>query len=95
LDQPEELTEADETVSLMNSENLDQQMQLTEEEHQNDILMIGGISIFLPCAQEEAENCIAGAATAEEQSQLEMTVKEEELEQTLGAAQAGRRRMSF
>jgi hypothetical protein len=35
--------------------NLDQQVQLTEEEDQDDILMIGGIGIFLPCAQEEAE----------------------------------------
>jgi hypothetical protein len=33
---------------------------------QDDILMIGGIQIFLPFAQEEAESCIAGAATAAE-----------------------------
>jgi hypothetical protein len=52
------------------------------EEDQDGILMIGGIGIFLPFAQEEAENCIADAATAEEQSQLMMTVEEEELEQT-------------
>jgi hypothetical protein len=50
--------------------------------------MIGGIGIFLPCAQEEAEICVADGATAE-QSQLTMTVREEEeLEQTLEAAQA-------
>jgi hypothetical protein len=36
--------------------------------------MIGGISIFLPSAQEEAENSVVHAATAE-QSQLEMTVR--------------------
>jgi hypothetical protein len=51
--------------------NLDQQVQLTErEEDQDDILMIGGIGVFLPCAQEEAEICVADGATAEEQSQL-------------------------
>jgi DNA topoisomerase VI subunit B len=70
--------------SLINSEmNLDQQVQLTEEEDQDDILMIGGISIFLPFAQEEAENCVADdTTTTEEQSQLMMTVKRK-LEQTL------------
>jgi hypothetical protein len=36
---------------LMNlEENLDQRIQLTEEEDQNDILMIGGMELFLPCA---------------------------------------------
>jgi hypothetical protein len=49
---------------------------------------IGGIYIFLPSAQEEAGFYDADAAG--EQSQLRMTVKEEEeLEQTLKAAQAG------
>jgi hypothetical protein len=67
--------------------DLDQQMQLTkEEEHQNDTLMIGGIKLFLPSAQEEAENSVVDDATAE-QSQLMMTVKEE-MEQTLKPAQA-------
>jgi hypothetical protein len=73
LDQPEELTEQMRlSESLINSKvNLDQQVQLTEED-QNDILMIGGIGIFLPFAQEEAENCVADDATTtiEEQSQL-------------------------
>jgi hypothetical protein len=55
--QPGELTE---------QKNLDQQMQLTEVKDQDDLLMIGGIGIFLPCAQEEAESCIAGATTVEE-----------------------------
>jgi hypothetical protein len=41
LDQPEELTE-----QVGSKKNLDQQMQLTEEEHQDDILMIGGIEII-------------------------------------------------
>jgi hypothetical protein len=59
-------------------------MQLTEENLSR--VMIGGISIFLPSVQEEAESCIAGAATTEEQSPLMMTV-EEELEQTLKSAQ--------
>jgi hypothetical protein len=90
LDQPEELTEQMGLPdSLINSEkNLDQQMQLTEEEHQNDLLMIGGIELFLPSAQEEAENSVVHAATAE-QSQLEMTVrKERKLEQVSETAQA-------
>jgi hypothetical protein len=30
------------------SSQVDQQMQLTEEESENDILMIGGIKLFLP-----------------------------------------------
>jgi dsDNA-binding SOS-regulon protein len=62
-------------------------VQLTEEEEdQDDILMIGGIGVFLPCAQEEAEIGVLDGAAAE-QSQRMMTVKEE-LEQTLEAAQA-------
>jgi hypothetical protein len=68
--------------------DLDQQMQLTEVKDQDDLLMIGGIGIFLPCAQEEAEICVADGATAE-QSQLTMTIKEE-LEQVLEAAQEGK-----
>ena len=40
---------------LINSEmDLDQQVQLTEEEDLKDLLMIGGIQIFLPFSQEEA-----------------------------------------
>jgi hypothetical protein len=39
---------------LINSEvSLDQQMQLTKEEDQDSILMIGGIEIFLPFTREE------------------------------------------
>jgi hypothetical protein len=50
--------------------------------------MIGGIGVFLPFAQEEAEVCVAdGAATTAEQSAVTVR-KEEELEQTLEAAQA-------
>jgi hypothetical protein len=60
--QPEELTEQMSSKEV----SLDQQVQLTEEEDQNDILMIGGISIFLPFAQEEAENCVADGATTEQ-----------------------------
>ena len=41
--------------------------------------MVGGIQVFLPSAQEEAENSIVHTTTAE-QPQLEMTVEEEELE---------------
>jgi hypothetical protein len=58
------------------------------EGDQDGILMIGGISMFLPCAQVEAESCIADDTTTAGE-QLAMTVrKEEELEQTLGASQA-------
>ena len=41
---------------LINLEmSLDQHVQLTkEEEYQDNILMIGGIGVFLPLAQEEA-----------------------------------------
>jgi hypothetical protein len=79
--QPGELTE-----HISSQE--DQQMKLTEEENQNDILMIGGIEIFLPFSQEEAENSVQNATTAGEQSQLMMTVKEEkELEQAFETAQ--------
>jgi hypothetical protein len=42
---------------------------------------LGELEIFLPLAQEEAEICVADAATTEEQSAE--TVREEELEQTL------------
>jgi hypothetical protein len=87
--QPEELIEQMRlSEGLINSGmEVDQHVHLTEVKDQDDILMIGGIGVFLPCAQEEAEICVADAATAE-QSQLTMTVrKEEELEQTLEAAQ--------
>ena len=50
--------------------------------------MIGGIPIFLPSAQEEAEISIVDGATTGEQSQLMMTIKEEEeLEQVSETAQ--------
>jgi hypothetical protein len=50
LDQPKELTEQ------MSSEmDLDQQMQLTEKEDQRNLLMIGGIQIFLPHSPVEAK----------------------------------------
>jgi hypothetical protein len=67
----------------------DQQMKLTgEEEHQDDILMIGGIEIFLSFAQEGAENSVADIAAATEQSPQEMTVrKERKLEQVSETAQ--------
>jgi hypothetical protein len=68
LGQPEVLTEQ------MRSQR-DQQVHLTEvKEHQGDILMIGGIQLFLPSAQEEAETSVENTATAGEQSQLMMTV---------------------
>jgi hypothetical protein len=81
--QPGELTE-----QVRSKPNLDKQVQLTEEEEdQDDILMIEGIGIFLPFSQEEAQICVAGEETAEEQSQLTMTVKRK-LSQTFETAQA-------
>jgi coenzyme F420-reducing hydrogenase beta subunit len=65
--------------------NLDQQVQLTKEEDLRDLLMIGGIQVFLPLAQEEAEICVADAATTEEQSVV--TIRERRLEQIFEAAQ--------
>jgi hypothetical protein len=47
--------------SLINSEvSLDQQVQLTKEEDWRNLLMIGGIKIFLPFSQEEAEIYVVG-----------------------------------
>jgi hypothetical protein len=91
LDQPEELTEQERlSEGLINSRmNLNQQMQLTERRKIRMIFWwLGEFQVFLPFAQEEAENSVVDGATTKEQSQLEMTVEEEELEQTLGAAQA-------
>jgi hypothetical protein len=89
LDQPEKLTEKMRLFEgLINSNmNLDHHVQLTKEEDQDNILMIGGIGVFLPFAKEEAKICVAGVATTEEQSQLTMTVKEE-LEQVFETTQA-------
>ena len=83
------------------SSQRDQQVQLTEvKEHQGDILMIGGIRLFLPSSHEEAENSVVHAATAGERSQLMMTDfhqtvtgrEEEELEQAFETAQADERK---
>jgi hypothetical protein len=84
LDQPEELTEQMRlSDSLINSEvNMDQQVQLTEDEDQYDILMIGGISIFLPFAPEEAENRMADVARSEEQSAVTVKQKLEQMAKT-------------
>ena len=64
--------------------SLDQHVQMTEEEDQDNILMIGGIGVFLPFAQEEAIICVVGATTIE--GQLAETLKEV-LEQISEAAQ--------
>jgi hypothetical protein len=64
--------------SLMNSEvSLDQQMQLTKEEDLRNLLMIGGIQIFLPHSPEEAKVCVADEAATAEVGQPAETVKEE------------------
>jgi hypothetical protein len=43
FDQPEELTE-----QINSDMSLDQQVQLTKEEDLRNLLMVGGIGIFLP-----------------------------------------------
>jgi hypothetical protein len=68
LDQPKKLIEKMRlSEGLINLEvEKDQQVQLTkEEEDQDDHLMIGGIGIFLPFAQEEAEIGVVEGATIE------------------------------
>jgi hypothetical protein len=63
-------------------------MQLTEEEDQDNIMMIGGIGVFLPFAQDGVEVCVVDGATRTTE-QLAMTIRRAEgLEQTLEAAQA-------
>jgi hypothetical protein len=80
--QPEELTEQ------MSSEvSLDQHVQLTEEEDLRDLLMIGGIQVFLPFSQGKVEVCVVEGATTEAEQSVVTVRKEEELEQTLEAAQ--------
>jgi hypothetical protein len=63
--------------------DLDQQMQLTEEEDLRDLLMIGGIQVFLPFSREEAKIYVVGVTIIE--GKLAETVKEE-LEQISKAA---------
>jgi hypothetical protein len=58
-----------------------------QEDDLRSLIMIGGIKIFLPLAQEEAENCVADAATTEEQPVA--TIKEKGLEQISEVSQAG------
>jgi hypothetical protein len=87
FDQPKEMTEHMRlSKGLINSEiELDQHVQLTEEEELRDILTTGGIGVFLPFSQEEAEVFVADdTAIAEEQS---ADIVKEELEKTLEAAQ--------
>jgi hypothetical protein len=79
--QPEEVTE-----QVSSEMDLDQHVQLTEEEDQRNLLMIGGIEVFLPLTQEEAETCIVDVATTE--GQLAETVAEG-LEKMSEATQAG------
>jgi ethanolamine utilization protein EutP (predicted NTPase) len=76
LDQPEELTEQMRLYdSLINSEmEMDQQVHLTEVKDQDDLLMIGGIGIFLPSSQEEAEKCVANDAAIEIEEQSLVTI---------------------
>jgi hypothetical protein len=72
----------------MSSElDLDQQMQLTEEEDQSSILMIGGIQVFLPFSQEEVEIFIADVEAATTEAGQPAETVREALEQMSEAAQ--------
>jgi hypothetical protein len=62
-----------------------QEGQLTEEKDQKDILIIGGIQIFLPGSSVEVSVCVADIATTERQPAE--TITEKELEQIPEASQ--------
>jgi hypothetical protein len=68
---------------------LNQPEQLTEKEYRRNILMIGGIEIFLPHSPEEAKICVADEAATTRERQPAMTIREEELEQTLETSHVG------
>jgi hypothetical protein len=73
--------------SLMNSElSSYQPEELMEREDQRNLLIIGGIEIFLPLRSVGDKTCVADAATVE--GQPTETVMEEEVEQPLMIAQA-------
>jgi hypothetical protein len=82
LNQPEDLIEK---MSLELESN--QQMQLTKEEDQRSLLMIGGIGIFLPLSLEEAKVYVADEEETIRERQLAKIVKQE-LEQVFETAQA-------
>jgi hypothetical protein len=88
LDQQIQLTEDEDSCGFPSHVNEDDGNLKTftiREDDMRTLIMIGGIEIFLPLAQEEAEICVVDATTTE--GQLAETVTEE-LEQTLEAAQA-------
>jgi hypothetical protein len=71
--------------SLMNLElSSDQPEELTEEKDQKDILIIGGIQIFLPLSPVEARVCVVDVVTRERQP----VVTVGEMEQISEATQA-------
>jgi hypothetical protein len=89
LDQQVQLTEDEDSCGFPSHVNEDDDKLKTftiREADLRSLIMIGGIEIFLPLAQEEAEIWVADATTTEEQ--LVETVREEELEQISEAAQA-------
>jgi hypothetical protein len=88
LDQHVQLTEEEDSCGFPSHVNEDDDKLKTctiREDNLRSLMMIGGIGIFLSFAREEAEICVADAATVEEQSAV--TVKEE-LEQVFETAQA-------
>jgi hypothetical protein len=63
----------------MNSEESSNQQEVLTGEDQKNILMIGGIRVFLLDSPVEARACVADAA-AEERQPAETVVEEEEVE---------------
>jgi hypothetical protein len=55
-----------------------QQGQLTEKEDQRNLLMIGGIEIFLPHSPREAKTCVADTTTTKRQPTVNFVKKEGE-----------------
>jgi hypothetical protein len=89
LDQQVQLTEDEDSCGFPNHVNEDDDKLKTftiREADLRSLIMIGGIEIFLPLAQEEAEIWVAD--TAKTEGQLAEIVAEE-LEQISEAAQAG------
>jgi hypothetical protein len=63
-------------------------MQLTKKEDQRNLLMIGGIQIFLLHIPVEVRICVVDERVTIVEGQLALTIVKEELEQVLEAAQA-------
>jgi hypothetical protein len=91
LDQQVQLTENEDSCGFPSHVNEDDDKLKNFTIREDDLgilIMIGGIEIFLPLSQEEAEIWVADATNIEEEQPVP-TVKEEELEKISEAAQEG------